>query len=177
MKSRGKDLEKAYQQAKDYCHGLKTYEIPQLIMVSDFQTFHVYEENGTCTSFLLSELSKNLQVFNLLTGRQKRNITEQDPVNIKAAELMGKLHDKLKEIGYDGHDLEVFLVRLLFLLFADDTGLFDKGGFHDYILNNTREDGADLAMHLHQIFEVLNRDPDRRLKNIDEDLARFPYVN
>lgn len=177
MKSKGQDLNKAYQQAKNYCHGLKEHELPQLIMICDFGTFNVYDENGNCNSFSLNDLIKNLHVFDVLLGRQKRAITEQDPVNIRAAELMGKLHDKLKDIGYDGHNLEVFLVRLLFVLFADDTGLFERGGFHDYILNNTREDGSDLALHLHQIFEVLNRDQSGRLKNIDDDLARFPYVN
>jgi hypothetical protein len=177
MKSRGKDLAKAYQQAKDYCHGLKAHEIPQIIMVCDFRHFHVYNENGERTSFTLSDLPKYLTVFDVLTGRQRRTITEQDPVNIQAAELMGSLHDKLKAIGYDGHQLELYLVRLLFILFADDTGLFEKSGFHDYILNNTRDDGADLALHLHQMFEVLNREHAQRLKNMDEDLARFPYVN
>jgi hypothetical protein len=177
MKSKGKDLAKAYQQAKDYCHGLKAHEIPQLIMVSDFHHFHVYDENGDLTSFTLPDLSKYLAVFDLLIGRQKRIITEQDPVNLAAAELMGKLHDKLKEIGYDGHNLEVYLVRLLFILFADDTGIFERDSFNAYLENNTRQDGSDLAMHLSSLFDILNREHSRRLKNIDEDLARFPYVN
>jgi hypothetical protein len=177
MKSRGKDLSKAYTQAKDYCHGLKDYDIPKIIMVCDFHHFHVYDENADCNKFTLIDLSKNLNLFDVLTGRERRTFTEQDPVNLAAAELMGKLHDKLKDIGYDGHYLELYLVRLLFILFADDTGIFDRDGFHAYLENNTREDGADLAMHLSSLFDILNREHSKRLKNIDEDLARFPYVN
>lgn len=177
MKSRGKDLDKAYQQAKAYCQGLKAHEVPQLIMVCDFHHFAVYDENGDCTTFTLPQLAEYLPAFDVLTGRHKRTITEQDPVNIQAAELMGRLHDKLQGIGYHGHHLELYLVRLLFLLFADDTGLFERGGFHDYMLHNTREDGADLALHLAQMFDVLNRPPDKRFTNLNEDLLRFPYVN
>jgi type II restriction/modification system DNA methylase subunit YeeA len=102
---------------------------------------------------------------------------EQDPVNIEAAELMGRLHDKLKAIGYDGHQLELYLVRLVFCLFADDSNIFEKGIFNDYIELRTEEDGSDLAMHIDTLFNVLNTSPEKRLKNLDENLAAFPYVN
>ncbi|HRO18685.1 MAG TPA: hypothetical protein PLU07_10865, partial [Ferruginibacter sp.] len=93
MKSKGKDLNKAYQQAKDYCHGLKSYELPKIIMISDFQTIEIYDEDGLKVSFLLSELVNNIQLFSPLAGYQKREYREQDPVNLEAAEKMGKLHD------------------------------------------------------------------------------------
>lgn len=177
MKSRGKDLDKAYKQAKDYCHGLKEYELPKLIIVSDFERFQVYDENGTMTAFTLPELVKHVHVFGSIAGYEKRSFKEQDPVNIKAAELMGRLHDKLKAIGYEGHPLELYLVRLLFCLFADDTGIFDKDIFHDYIALKTHEDGSDLAAHIAQLFQVLNTAEDKRLKALDESLNAFPYVN
>ncbi|MCF3573937.1 hypothetical protein L2E80_01185 [Planktothrix agardhii 1812] len=92
--------------------------------------------------------------------------------------MMGELHDRLKEIGYTGHDLEVYLVRLLFCMFADDTGIFDtKGIFWEYIDLHTKEDGSDLAMHIASIFHILNTSKEKRLKNLDENLAQFPYVN
>ncbi|MGI8599743.1 MAG: class I SAM-dependent DNA methyltransferase, partial [Chitinophagaceae bacterium] len=94
-----------------------------------------------------------------------------------AALLMGKLHDKLKAIGYEGHALELYLVRLVFLLFADDTNIFEKGIFYDYLDLKTKEDGSDLAAHLSQLFEILNTPKDKRLSNLDEALAAFPYVN
>ena len=90
---------------------------------------------------------------------------------------MGKLHDALKAIGYEGHALELYLVRLLFCLFAEDTTIFEKRLFQDYIETKTAEDGNDLAHHLNSLFYVLNTPADKRLKNLDEHLAAFPYVN
>jgi hypothetical protein len=177
MKSLGKDLDKAYTQAKDYCHGLKEYELPKLIMVCDFETFIVYDEESNKHQFTLDKLTQNIQAFAILAGYQKRTYKEQDPVNIKAAELMGRLHDKLKAIGYSGHALELYLVRLLFCLFADDTSIFEKGTLQDYIQLKTNEDGSDLAMHIDSLFTVLNTANDSRLTTLDESLAAFPYVN
>ncbi len=177
MKSRGQDLNKAYTQAKNYCHGLKDYELPKLIMISDFQHFHVYREDGLHVSFEINQLIDNLQIFEEIAGYQKRTYHEEDPVNIKAAELMGKLHDQLKDAGYTGNNLEVYLVRLLFILFADDTTIFQKGIFFDYLEQRTKEDGSDLAMHIDQLFQILDIPEDKRLKNIDDQLNIFPYVN
>lgn len=110
-------------------------------------------------------------------GYQKKTYKEQDPANIKAAELMGKLHDRLEEIGYDGHPLEVYLVRILFCLFAEDTTIFDKQQLQDFIENRTAEDGSDLAGKLQELFQVLNTPKEKRFKNLDEQLNDFPYVN
>ena len=177
MKSRGQDLEKAYTQAKNYCHGLKDHELPKIIMICDFHYFHIFREDGLIIKFELSQLFENLQVFEELAGYQKRTYHEEDPVNIAAAELMGKLHDQLKEVGYTGSPLEAYLVRLLFILFADDTTIFQKGIFFDYLEQRTKEDGSDLAMHLDQLFQVLDIPEDKRLKTLDEQLNIFPYVN
>jgi hypothetical protein len=177
MKSKGQDLEKAYQQAKQYCHGLKDYELPKLILICDFHHFHIYLDNGLMVQFELPQLIENLQIFEELAGYQKRTYFEQDPVNIAAAELMGKLHDQLKDIGYTGAALEAYLVRLLFILFADDSTIFQKGIFFDYLEQRTNEDGSDLAMHLDQLFQILDTPEDKRLKTLDEQLNQFPYVN
>ena len=177
MKSRGKDLEKAYKQAKEYCFGLKEHELPKLIIISDFHHFDIYNEDGEKSSFLLPELIKKIQLFAPLAGYVKRTYREQDPVNIQAAERMGKLHDKLKAIGYEGHSLELYLVRLLFCLFADDTGIFESGIFQEWIDGKTKEDGSDLAANISQLFQILNTIEDKRLKVLDEAFAAFPYVN
>ena len=178
MKSRGKNLDKAYQQAIDYTHGLKEYELPKYILVSDFENFRLYDlEEDKHLEFKLKELVNHVQHFGYLLGYQKKVYKEQDPANIQAAELMGKLHDRLKEIGYEGHPLEVYLVRLLFCLFADDTTIFNKQQFQDYLEQRTNEDGSDLAAKLQELFQVLNTDPRNRFKNLDEQLAEFPYVN
>ena len=98
-------------------------------MVCDFYHFHIHNESGDKATFTLPELIENIQLFASIAGYVKKVYKEQDPVNIQAAERMGKLHDKLKSIGYVGHDLELYLVRLLFCLFADDTGIFEQGIF------------------------------------------------
>lgn len=77
---------------------------------------------------------------------------------------MGKLHDKLKAIGYEGHDLEVFLVRLVFCMFADDTTIFGKNIFQEFIERYTKKDGSDVAGQLATLFDVLNKHPKDRLK-------------
>ncbi len=177
MKSRGKDLSRAYEQARNYCFGLQQYELPKLILVSDFNTFHLYDEDGKENIFFLKDLHAHVNLFASIAGYQKKVFKEQDPVNIHAAELMGKVHDQLKEIGYEGHPLELYLVRLLFCLFADDTGIFEANIFYDYIIQRTSVDGADLAMHLERVFYVLNTPHDKRLRNLDEQLNVFPYVN
>lgn len=90
---------------------------------------------------------------------------------------MGKLHDRLKEIGYDDHPLEVYLVRILFCLFAEDTTIFEVQQFQDYIAQRTHEDGSDLASKIQELFQVLNTAKEKRYKNLDEQLNAFPYVN
>lgn len=178
MKSRGKNLDKAFQQAIDYTHGLKQNELPKYILVCDFDIFRLYDtEEQKTTEFKLAELYQNVQSFGYLLGYQKKVYKEQDPANIKAAELMGKLHDRLEEIGYEGHPLEVYLVRILFCLFAEDTTIFNKQQFQDYIEQRTAEDGSDLAARIQELFQVLNTPNDKRFKNLDEQLNEFPYVN
>jgi N-6 DNA Methylase len=177
-KSRGKDLDKAFQQAKDYFPGLKEKELPRYILVSDFEQFRLYDlEDNTHHEFKLNDFVNHVHLFGFIAGYQIRTYKEQDPVNIEAAELMGKLHDKLKAIGYIGHHLELYLVRLLFCLFADDTSIFEKGILSEYLELKTNEDGSDLAAHISQLFQVLNTEENKRYKNLDEALAAFPYVN
>jgi hypothetical protein len=74
MKSLGKDLDKAYTQAKDYCHGLKEYELPKLIMVCDFETFIVYDEESNKHQFTLDKLTQNIQAFAILAVIKKEPI-------------------------------------------------------------------------------------------------------
>ena len=178
MKSRGKNLDRAYAQAKDYLPGLKDYELPKYILVSDFEYFRLYDlDENKETDFKLKDFVNHVQLFGFIAGYQKRTYKDEDPVNIEAAYLMGKLHDTLKEAGYSGHELEKYLVRLLFCLFADDTTIFEKHSFQEYIEDKTNEDGTDLGLHLAQLFQVLNTPNDRRQRTLDESLAAFPYVN
>lgn len=179
QKSAGRDLKKAKTQALDYFPGLKDTDLPRYILLSDFQTFELYDlEEDDAVFFALADLPRHVEKFGFILGVQKRSFKDQDPVNIAASELVGKLHDALEDAGYTGHDLEQFLVRTVFCLFADDTGIFEpRDIFLDLLENRTREDGSDLGGWLAQLFQILNTPEDKRPKNLDADLARFPYVN
>lgn len=177
-KAYSKAFDKAYSQAKEYTHGLKEHELPKYILISDFENFRLYDlEENQVVEFKLNDLAGNVQHFGYLLNHQKKVYKEQDPANIKAAELMGKLHDRLEEIGYAGHPLEVYLVRILFCLFAEDTKIFNFQHFQEYIEQRTNVDGSDLAAKLQELFQVLNTPNENRFKNLDEQLAEFPYVN
>ena len=153
------------------CHGTK-------FLVSDFARFRLYDlEEGQQNEFTLAEFYQNVRLFGFIAGYQTTVYQEQDPVNIQAAERMGRLHDKLQEIGYQGRHLEIYLVRLLFCLFAEDTSIFQRRQFQDLIEQRSSEDGADLAQWLCSLFQVLNVPLEKRLKKLDEQIAAFPYVN
>lgn len=179
QKSVGRDLKKAKSQALDYFPGLRDDNLPRYILLSDFQSFELYDlDEDDEYKFSLAELPKQVEKLGFIMGVQKREFRDQDPVNIKASELVGKLHDALEDSGYVGADLEQFLVRIVFCLFADDTGIFDpRDIFLDYIETRTREDGSDLGAAISQLFQVLDTPVERRSSALDEDLARFPYVN
>ena len=179
QKSAGRNLVRAKEQALDYFPGLKEYELPRYLMVSDFQTFELFDlEESTTVRFSLHQLSRHVEDFSFILGVQKRTFRDQDPVNIQASEMMGKLHDALDESGYSGHNLERFLVRLVFCLFADDTGIFEpRDSFSALIGERTSPDGSDTGLWLSQLFEVLNTPVKQRQHNLDDDLAQFPYVD
>lgn len=178
QKSRGRDLESAINQGIDYLSGIKDIELPSYIIVSDFQRIKLVDlDNKTENEIELKELYNHIDIFGFMAGYVKRRQIDEDPVNIDAAYLMGKLHDGLKASGYEGHKLEVYLVRILFCLFADDTGIFEKDDFTFYIEGQTREDGVDLGSNLNYIFQILNTPENDRPSTLHEDLKKLPYVN
>jgi N-6 DNA Methylase. len=180
MKSKGKDLDKAYTQLKEYIVQLPAEEIPDLLMVCDFETIIIYRRGkGGRKQFKVRELSKNIRQFANIAGYElTREIEDQIEVNVNAAEKMAVLHDALKDSGYEGHDLEVYLVRLLFCLFADDTGIFPQQSFLNYI-ENSKADGSDLSDRIARLFEVLNMPDNVRAKRtlLSADLRQFRYIN
>ncbi|MFH0978978.1 MAG: DNA methyltransferase [Candidatus Woesearchaeota archaeon] len=177
-KSAGKDLSKAYGQALDYFVGLSDEELPKYVIVTDFKKFRLYNElDGTHKEFDISNLIDNIALFDFISGHERIIYENEDPVNIKAAQLMGKLHDSLKDNGYSGHNLEIFLVRLMFCLFADDTDIFETNRFREFVETKTSVDGSDTGQNIITLFEVLNTDEDKRQKNLDEGLAIFPYID
>ena len=178
-KSAGVDLDIAFDQATDYFAGLTEAEKPRYVLVSDFRRFrlHDLEDAAGTVEFALADLHREIGRFGFISGYQSRSYKEEDPVNVLAAERMGKLYDALRAAGYQGHALELLLVRLLFCLFADDTGIFPRHAFHDLIDQRTGEDGGDLGGWLARLFQALNTPADRRQTTLDEQLAELPYVN
>jgi type I restriction-modification system DNA methylase subunit len=179
QKSRGKDLDAALTQALSYFPGIAERDLPQIIVVCDFARFRVHRlTTGETVEFDLKDLHKFTKIFGFMAGYKTQVIKAQSPVNIKAAEHMGRLHDALKASGYTDHPLEVLLVRLLFCLFADDTGIFQPASaFRTFIEERTDKDGSDLGARLGQMFQTLNTDEAKRNQALDEQLAAFPYIN
>lgn len=194
-KSLGKSLDKAESQAFSYIQDIareqRIADLPRYVILSDFENIALYDlepdeqldlplfesRHYRKIEFPVKDLHKHIQEFAFIAGYKQHRMRDEDPINIKAVEILGDLHDALAEGGYTGHDLERFLVRILFCLFAEDTGLFEPETFTLYLENRTAKDGSDLGMHLAQLFEVLDTPPERRQKNLDELLASFPYVN
>ncbi len=178
MKSLGKSLIAAEQQALDYIDGVHPTERPRFVLACDFQNWRLVDLEEKCQiEFKLADLHKHMEAFAFIQGR-KVTFETQASVTIKAAELMGKLHDALEGSGYTGHDLEQLLVRLLFCLFADDTGIFQpKDIFLQLIDNDTRPDGTDTGNVLAELFDVLDTPEGQRLAGTSAELDAFPYIN
>lgn len=179
MKSRGKSLDAAFTQAMQYVRALKPEEQPELVVVSDFETIKVYNTSKQhhYKSFKVNSFKSHVRIFSLLTGHgADPNIRTEIELNTDASYKMAKLHDALKENGYMGHELEVYLVRLLFCLFADDTGVFEKSSFYNY-LKASNPDGSDLSGRLTLLFSTLDTPDDKRMKNLPDELKRFRYIN
>jgi len=194
-KSAGEDLDKAKTQAFDYIQAMasegKHKDIPRYVIVSDFarivlhdlepedpQELPVFRGQRVHTvEFPLADFHKHIHSFAFIPGYKQHKFEDQYPINIEATEMLGELHDALEAGGYTGHDLERFLVRILFCLFAEDTSLFERETFTLYIQNRTAEDGSDLGPRMAQLFAVLNTPIEKRQINLDEELQQFPYVN
>ena len=180
MKSRGKSLEAAYDQLKRYMQGLPHEDIPDLWLVCDFENMQLHRRSTSeIWNFKKKDLRKHIKKFADIAGYTTERANEvKIEVNVKAAEKMAKLHDALKAHGYEGHDLEVYLVRLLFCMFADDTGIFPEHSFLDYV-EKSKQDGSDLSHRLSDLFEVLNTSDEKRIKQqlLATELKAFKYIN
>ncbi|MDL4448471.1 DNA methyltransferase [Klebsiella michiganensis] len=129
------------------------------------------------------ELPRNYGFFLPLVGLEKAILNSENPADVKAAEKMGKLFDLIKERNdlskaEDIHALNVFLTRLLFCFFAEDTGIFEKGQFTSAVKSYTAEDGSDLDQFLTYLFTVMNSKLDSPSRqSLPIHLTAFPYVN
>ena len=186
-KSANKNLTKAKEQAERYLQEIgrtKPSALPEYYAVSDFAHFHLYRrvpEEGAENQwqFPLEELPEYITrgVFDFMLGIEAKVRQIQEEANIQAAAAIGRLHDALKEEGiYEEHELRLFITRLLFLFFADDSAVFQRNYLFQDFLESCKE--ADmLGDKLNQLFEFLNTPDQKRSKTQSEKFKGFEYVN
>ena len=153
---------------------------PRILAVSDGQRILAYDpkENETYEN-PLNKLWIDFQFFYPLCGIERYRGIEENPADVKAAEKMAKLHDEIRAYNdfssnADLHELNLFMTRLLFCYFAEDTGIFSDDLFTASIDRYTQEDGSDLSNYLATAFEVMDKQ-DRT--DVPKIFSQFPYVN
>lgn len=155
---------------------------PRFIVVTDFETLLAIDRKTLDTLDIpILEIPKYFDFFLPWAGMEKAQHPYENPADVKAAERMARLYDEIKKDNTtttheEAHNLNVFLSRLLFCFFAEDTGIFDKGQFTNCISSHTQQDGSDLHTYLDKLFEVMNTEPSKR-KSLPAYLEAFPYVN
>ena len=154
---------------------------PKIVAVSDGQRLLAYDlrEKETYEN-PLNRLPCDFAFFYPLMDVERVRYVEENPADIKAAEKLAKLHDELRAYNdfrsdSDLHDLNIFITRLLFCFFAEDTGIFEEGLFTSSIRRYTKEDGSDLSDYLDESFNVMDRS--QRNSDIPKIVTQFPYVN
>ena len=178
-KSAGHDLDKAMRQAEDYLVSLPDEEHPRYLLACDFKQFLLVDlDRRTENRFRLSELPDRVDLFGFMVGKSdSASLSHERPVDVRATEMMGEVFTMLNGQKYTSPHLERFLVRLAFCMFAEDTGIFERGIFERYVRTKTLPDGSDLGPRLVNLFEILNTDECDRQDNLDDDLKEFPYIN
>jgi len=178
-KSAGKDLAQAEHQALDYLDSIDASEQPKAIITSDFANIRLLdlENGGEAITLKTSELANEIERFGFIIGYKKPTFQNEDEANVQAARLMGKLYEELSKDGYEGHEASILLTRLLFLLFGDDTGMWQRGLLTEFIAERTDTDGSDLGPQLSLLFQELDKPEAKRSQSLDDYLKRFPYVN
>ena len=189
MKSAGKDLNKAEEQALDYIHDLADVETPRLLIISDFRRIRIVDlgndimtANGIDsghTEFELAKLPDHVDDLKFLAGYGMVQVgsREQEEASIRAARVMADLYEALDGSGYSDHEASIFLIRTLFCLYGDDAGLWERDLFAEFLDARTREDGSDLGAQLALLYQTLSTPVECRQSTLDVLIARFPYVN
>ena len=189
MKSAGKDLDKAEEQALDYIHDLADVETPRLLIISDFRRIRIVDLDSEMatdgsgdagrTEFRLTQLPDHIDDLKFLAGYGMVQVgsREQEEASIRAARVMADLYEALDGSGYSDHEASIFLIRTLFCLYGDDAGLWERDLFAEFLDTRTREDGSDLGAQLAVLYQTLKTPVECRQSTLDELTARFPYVN
>lgn len=154
---------------------------PRFIIVTDFVTLLAWDTKmAEPLDIPIAQLVQHYDFFLPWAGMEKATHQYENPADVKAAEKMAKLYDEIKKDNTTNskeevHNLNVFLSRLLFCFFAEDTGIFEKSQFTHDIKDHTQEDGHDLHTYLDRLFSIMNA-PTRE-DSLPKHLSEFPYVN
>ncbi len=154
---------------------------PRFVIATDYKTIKALDTKlDEKIEFPLKEFNKKFDFFLPLAGIEKKEFKHENPVDVKAAEKLAKLFDLIKKDNPKSdpqslHSLNVFLTRLLFCYFAEDTDIFPRGLFTDSVGSHTQIDGSDLSEYLSKIFKIMNLE--KRPRNTPDYLNKFPYVN
>ncbi len=161
---------------------------PRFVVVTDYKVLLAVDTKTQDTLDIeILDITKHFDFFLPWAGMEKAQHQNESPADVRAAEKMAKLYDDIKkdspistgsiqETQAEVHNLNVFLSRLLFCFFAEDTGIFEKGQFTYSISSHTQQDGSDLNAYLDHLFEVMNT-PNKQRSNLPAYLLAFPYVN
>lgn len=155
---------------------------PQFLVVTDYKRILAFDtKQSAYADFAIEDLAEEYMFFLQLAGMSATKIHEEAEADTKAADRMAKLYDQIVADNppandTDRHALNLFLTRLLFCYFAEDTGIFGKRQFTDSVETYTQVDGSDVSEHIGRIFETLSLATSKR-KNLPKHLTDFRYVN
>lgn len=158
---------------------------PRFALVTDGVLVHIRDLklDDTC-NIEFERLDESSDFLLPLAGFERREAVEEHPADIKAAKRLKKLYDAILVANptwnstTHTHELNVFMTRVLFCLYAEDTGIFDTPKvFRDTVTQQTQEDGSDVGAFLDRIFRIMNVEEFKRSKEIPSVELKFPYVN
>jgi type I restriction-modification system DNA methylase subunit len=187
-KSAGKDSEKHWentlQQAEEYIENLLPYQIPQYILLMNFKRFQKYKVQvfgGVKrikitfeSEILIEDLASKLDEFAFFPEFATQLEDAEEKINQEAARLIANVYDAIERKGYNHADIPILLARLMFCMFAEDTGIFKPKQFEDYLRNHTKLE--NLGEKINLFFKILNTPNEKRTES-DNILNEFPYVN
>ena len=156
---------------------------PRFVVVTDYKTFLAYDtKTADSLDIAFQDLTKHYDFFLPLAGMEKSIHIDENPADVKASSKLAKLYDEvLKNNPTTTHDevhsLNIFLTRLLFCYFAEDSNIFEDNIFTDSITSHTQVDGSDLDSYIERLFELFDTEYKDRDKNLPQYLTIFPYVN
>ena len=189
-KDKSEDFDEALRQALEYVAGLHLNERPRKLVVCNFKRFRIYDlchsigsdvdhatQKVDFIEISFADLPKHITDFAFMPEFAELAREQEEKANLEAVLRISNVYKTLLNAGYRGHDLELLLVRVLFCVFAEDTGIFEPKQFSEYLEKYTLDNGSDIGESLEVLFEALNTPVRMRRFEKGDPLGLFPYVN